>query len=363
MAYDILIVGAGITGATLAQVLTERGKKCLVVERRDEIGGNCRDEMREGILVHNYGPHIFHTSNPELWNYVNRFTTFNHFINAPVANYKGTIYNLPFNMNTFSKLWGVTTPQEAKEELEHQRVKYNHEPRNLEEQALSLTGRDIYEKLIRGYTEKQWGRQCSELPASILERIPFRYVYNNNYYNDAYQGIPTDGYTDMLRCMLNGVEVRCCVDYLADRKTLDHLASRTVYTGMIDAFFQYSEGVLQYRTLRFESEALKMQNYQGVAVVNYTDAETPFTRIIEHKHFAFGTQPNTIITREFPAEWHFGAEPFYPVNDERNTTLYEEYRKMAERERDVSFCGRLAEYHYRDMATAIEKALLLAKRL
>lgn len=361
--YDYLIVGAGLTGATVAQVLTECGKHCLVLEKRDQFAGNAYDVEIDGILVHRYGAHIFHTSNQRVWNYLNRFTTFRSYVHSPVANYCGEIYNLPFNMNTFSRLWNISTPAEAMAELQRQRIDYGHVPENAEEQALSLAGQDIYEKLIRGYTEKQWGRSCKELPAFILRRIPFRFRYDNNYFDDAYQGLPDEGYTRLVEKLLDGVEVRLGVDYLKEREAYDALADTVVYTGMIDAFFDHCEGHLAYRTLRFENEQLNSANYQGAAVMNYTDRETPFTRIIEHKHFSKGVQPNTIISREYPAEWKPGREPYYPINDKQNMGLLAKYQKMAGMLKKVYFCGRLAEYKYCDMDEAVASALALAEHL
>lgn len=361
--YDCLIVGAGLTGATIAERLTSAGKRCLVLEKRGHVAGNAYDEIVDGIRVHRCGAHIFHTSDRKVWDYLRRFTEFNSYIHSVVANYRGEIYNLPFNMNTFSRLWGVATPEQARAELERQRVKYDHEPRDLEEQALSLAGRDIYEKLIRGYTEKQWGRKCSELPAFLIRRLPFRFCYDNRYFDDPWQGLPADGYTALIERMLENIEVRLGVDYLSDRAAWDALAETVVYTGMIDAFFDNSEGKLAYRTLRFEDERLEVANYQGATVVNYTDTETPFTRIVEHKHFERGGQAHTIITREYPAEWKPGAEPYYPVNDAKNTELAEKYREKSKTLRNVYFCGRLAEYKYMDMDKAAASALELAERL
>ena len=356
--YDYLIVGAGLYGAVFAQKAREAGKTCLVLEKRDHIAGNIYTEAVEGIQVHRYGAHIFHTSNGEVWEYVNRFATFNRYTNSPVANYKGEIYNLPFNMNTFNKMWGVVTPAEARAEIERQRAaRYVAEPRNLEEQAINLVGTDIYEKLVKHYTEKQWGRPCTELPAFIIKRLPVRFVYDNNYFNALYQGIPVGGYTAMVEKMLAGAQVRLGVDYLADKAAWDALAGKVVYTGPIDAYFGYRLGALAYRSVRFETETLDMENYQGNAVVNYTDADTPYTRIIEHKHFEFGTQPKTVISREYSAEWKVGDEPYYPVNDEANGALYQQYKALAEGEEKVLFGGRLGEYKYYDMDKVIEAAL------
>lgn len=356
--YDYLIVGAGLYGAVFAQKAMEAGKTCLVIEKRDHIAGNIYTEAVEGIQVHRYGAHIFHTNNDEVWNYVNRFATFNRYTNSPVANYKGEIYNMPFNMNTFNKMWGVITPAEAQAEIERQRAAhYVAEPKNLEEQAINLVGTDIYEKLVKHYTEKQWGRPCTELPAFIIKRLPVRFVYDNNYFNALYQGIPVGGYTAMVEKMLEGAEVRLGVDYLADKAAWDAVADKVVYTGPIDAYFGYKLGALAYRSVRFETETLDMENYQGNAVVNYTDADTPYTRIIEHKHFEFGTQPKTVISREYSAEWKVGDEPYYPVNDEANGALYQQYKALAEGEEKVLFGGRLGEYKYYDMDKVIEAAL------
>ncbi len=356
--YDYLIVGAGLYGAVFAQKAMEAGKTCLVLEKRDHIAGNIYTEAVEGIQVHRYGAHIFHTNNDEVWNYVNRFATFNRYTNSPVANYKGEIYNMPFNMNTFNKMWGVITPAQAQAEIERQRAaRYVAEPKNLEEQAINLVGTDIYEKLVKHYTEKQWGRPCTELPAFIIKRLPVRFVYDNNYFNALYQGIPVGGYTAMVEKMLEGAEVKLGVDYLADKAAWDAVADKVVYTGPIDAYFGYKLGALAYRSVRFETETLDMENYQGNAVVNYTDSETPYTRIIEHKHFEFGTQPKTVISREYSAEWKVGDEPYYPVNDEANGALYQQYKALAEGEEKVLFGGRLGEYKYYDMDKVIEAAL------
>ena len=356
--YDYLIVGAGLYGAVFAQKAMEAGKTCLVIEKRDHIAGNIYTEAVEGIQVHRYGAHIFHTNNDEVWNYVNRFATFNRYTNSPVANYKGEIYNMPFNMNTFNKMWGVITPAEAQAEIERQRAAhYVAEPKNLEEQAINLVGTDIYEKLVKHYTEKQWGRPCTELPAFIIKRLPVRFIYDNNYFNALYQGIPVGGYTAMVEKMLEGAEVKLGADYLADKAAWDAVADKVVYTGPIDAYFGYKLGALAYRSVRFETETLDMENYQGNAVVNYTDADTPYTRIIEHKHFEFGTQPKTVISREYSAEWKVGDEPYYPVNDEANGALYQQYKALAEGEEKVLFGGRLGEYKYYDMDRVIEAAL------
>ena len=356
--YDYLIVGAGLYGAVFAHEAKKAGKSVLVIDKRSHIAGNIYTKKVEGIDVHVYGAHIFHTNNKEVWDYVNQFAVFNRYTNSPVANYQGELYNLPFNMNTFNKMWGVVTPDQARAKIEEQKREANiTEPQNLEEQAISLAGRDIYEKLVKGYTQKQWGRPCTELPAFIIKRLPLRFTFDNNYFNALYQGIPEDGYTAMVERMLEGIEVRLGVDYLKDREALSALAETVVYAGPIDAYFNYSLGYLEYRSVRFETEILDMENYQGNAVVNYTDAETPFTRIIEHKHFVFGTQPKTVISREYSSEWEPGDEPYYPVNDSRNSTLYQRYKALADREKNVVFGGRLGEYKYYDMDKVIESAL------
>ena len=358
MQYDYLIVGAGLFGSVFAHEAAAAGKRCLVIDKRGHIAGNIYTEDVEGIAVHRYGAHIFHTNNKEVWDYVNRFATFNRYTNSPVANYKGELYNLPFNMNTFTKMWGVITPAEAEAKIAEQRAAhYTAEPKNLEEQAINLVGTDIYEKLIKGYTEKQWGRPCTELPAFIIKRLPVRLTFDNNYFNALYQGIPNEGYTALVANLLDGIEVRLDTDYLADKAALDALADKVVYTGPIDAYFGCKLGALQYRSVRFETETLDTPNYQGNAVINYTDAETPYTRIIEHKHFEFGTQPRTVISREYSAEWKKGDEPYYPVNDEKNGALYAEYKKLADAEPGVFFGGRLGEYKYYDMDRVIESAL------
>ena len=361
--YDYLIVGAGLYGAVFAQKAKEQGKKVLVIDKRDNIAGNVYTEKIEGINVHKYGAHIFHTNNKEVWDYVNRFAVFNRFTNSPVANYKGELFSLPFNMYTFNKMWGVVTPEEAAAKIEEQRKEITGEPRNLEEQAISLVGRDIYEKLIKGYTEKQWGRDCKELPSFIIKRLPVRLTFDNNYFNALYQGIPVGGYTKMVENMLEGIEVRLGVDYLENKDELDKLAQKVVYTGAIDAYFDYKLGTLEYRSVRFENELLDIPNFQGNAAVNYTDRETPWTRIIEHKWFEFGKDengndiPKTVISREYSSEWKPGDEPYYPVNDEKNGALYEEYRKLAENEKNIIFGGRLGEYKYYDMDAVIASAL------
>ena len=361
--YDYLIVGAGLFGAVFAREMTDAGKRCLVIDKRNHIAGNIYTEEVEGIAVHRYGAHIFHTDDRRIWDYVNRFATFNRYTNSPVAVYRDELYNLPFNMNTFHALWGVRTPSEAKERIERERAPYlSDSPANLEEQALALVGRDIYEKLVRGYTEKQWGRSATELPAFIIRRLPLRFTYDNNYFSDPLQGIPTEGYTEMVRRMLDGVEVRLETDFFADRQGLSSLAEKTVFTGMIDAYYNYVYGTLAYRSLRFETETLDTDNYQGNAVVNYTEREIPYTRIIEHKHFTFGTQPRTVITREYPADWKPGDEPYYPVNDDANNALYAKYAALAEREKNVIFGGRLGQYRYYDMHKVVAAALEAAER-
>ena len=362
MKYDYLVVGSGLYGAIFAHEAKAHGKSVLVVDKRPNIAGNIYTENIEGINVHKYGAHIFHTNNKKVWNYITRFAEFNRFTNSPVANYKGELYSLPFNMYTFNKMWDVVTPEEAAAKIEEQRREITHEPQNLEEQAISLVGRDIYEKLIKGYTEKQWGRDCKDLPAFIIKRLPVRLTFDNNYFNALYQGIPDGGYTAMVEKMLEGIEVRLNVDYLADRENLNALADKVVYTGPVDAYFGYRLGALQYRSVRFETEVLDTDNYQGNAVVNYTDADTPYTRIIEHKHFAFGTQPKTVISREYSTEWHQGDEPYYPVNDEKNGALYAKYKALADAETKVIFGGRLGEYKYYDMDKVIEAALDAAAR-
>lgn len=362
MKYDYLIVGAGLFGAVFAHEAGKKGKKCLVVDRRNHIGGNIYTEEIEGIQVHRYGAHIFHTSNKEVWEYVNRFAEFNHYINSPIAVYKDELYNLPFNMNTFSKMWNIKTPAEAKEIIDRQIADLGiTEPANLEEQALSLVGRDVYEKLIKGYTEKQWGRKCTELPAFIIRRLPLRFTYDNNYFNDRYQGIPIGGYTAIIKKLLEQADVKLGTDYLKERETYKDMADRIVFTGMIDEYFDYILGALEYRSVRFETEVLDCPNYQGNAVVNYTEREVPYTRIIEHKHFEFGTSDKTVISREYSSEWKVGDEPYYPVNDEQNSSLYEKYKELVEKEKRVVFGGRLGAYKYYDMDKVILAALELAE--
>lgn len=366
--YDYLIVGAGLFGSTFAYFARKRGKRCLVIDKRPHLGGNIYCEENEGINVHKYGAHIFHTSNKEVWNFVNSIVEFNRYTNSPVANYQGKLYNLPFNMNTFYQMWGVSTPEEAKAKIEEQKAEAMEamraagvkEPRNLEEQALTLIGKDIYVRLIKGYTEKQWGRKCTELPAFIIKRLPVRFVFDNNYFNDTYQGIPVGGYNKLIEGLLEGVETRMNVDFFADRTYCESLADKIVFTGKIDEFYGYCFGKLEYRTVRFEEEIHECCNYQGNAVVNYTERDIPYTRIIEHKHFemfgnAVNACPKTVISKEYSTEWKEGMEPYYPVNDERNMLLAEKYRQLAETEKNVIFGGRLAEYKYYDMGPVVEK--------
>ncbi|RKF44751.1 UDP-galactopyranose mutase [Bacillus wiedmannii] len=362
--YDYLIVGAGLFGAVFAHEASKKGKKCLVIDKRNHIGGNVYTESIEGINVHKYGAHIFHTNNKKIWDYVNDFVEFNRYTNSPVANFKGEIYNLPFNMNTFNKLWGVITPQEAKQKIEEQKRDAKiTEPKNLEEQAISLVGTDIYEKLIKGYTEKQWGRSATELPAFIINRLPVRFTYDNNYFNDKYQGIPIGGYNVMIEKMLENSEVRLGIDFFENREELEGMAHKVVFTGMVDQFFDYKHGVLEYRSLQFENETISnTDNYQGNAVVNYTDRETPYTRIIEHKHFEFGSQEKTVITKEYPSEWKPGDEPYYPINNKKNTELYKKYKELADKEDNVIFGGRLATYKYYDMHQIIGSALVTVEK-
>lgn len=361
--YDYLIVGAGLFGSVFAQQMTLKGKKCLVIEKRDHIGGNVYTEKQEDIQVHKYGAHIFHTSNKKVWDYVNSFVEFNRYTNSPIANYKGNLYNLPFNMNTFYQLWGVKTPEEAQKKIEEQKAEFSYikEPKNLEEQALILGGKDIYEKLIKGYTEKQWGRSAKEIPAFIIKRLPFRFTFDNNYFNDNYQGVPIGGYTLLVEKLLKGIEYRLGVNYLEDKEYWNSIANIIVYTGKIDEFFNNCFGRLDYRSLRFENELLDTPNYQGNAVVNYTEREIPYTRIIEHKHFEFGTQPKTIITREYPLDISEGEEAYYPINDEKNQQKYRQYEELANLQQNIIFGGRLAEYKYYDMHQVIERALELTK--
>ena len=372
--YDYLIVGAGLFGSTFAYFARKRGKRCLVIDKRPHLGGNIYCEEKEGIHVHKYGAHIFHTSNKEVWDFVNSIVEFNRYTNSPVANYKGKLYNLPFNMNTFYQMWGVTVPEEAKAKIEEQKAEAMKnmrlvgmkEPRNLEEQALILIGKDIYERLIKGYTEKQWGRKCTELPAFIIKRLPIRFVFDNNYFNDTYQGIPVGGYNKLIDGLLDGTETRTRVDFFADRTYWESMANTIVFTGKIDEYYDYRFGKLEYRTVRFEEDIHDCANYQGNAVVNYTEREIPYTRVIEHKHFEmFGADvdrsPKTIISKEYSMEWKDGMDPYYPVNDERNTLLADRYRKLAEAEDNVIFGGRLAEYKYYDMGPIVEKVMILTK--
>lgn len=361
--YDFLIVGSGLFGAVFAYMAMRKGKTCLVIERRNHIGGNLYTEDIEGITIHRYGAHIFRTPSKEIWNFLNQFTLFNNFINSPIANYKGELYNLPFNMNTFSKMWGIVYPEEARKIITEQRQEISGPPKNLEEQAIHLVGRDVYEKLIKGYTEKQWGRDCKNLPSSILRRLPVRYTYDNNYFNDRYQGIPEEGYTAIIEKMLDGADVILNVDFNLNRENLEKKANQIIYTGAIDAYFDYCYGPLEYRSLKFETKILDKPNYQGVAVMNFTDRETPYTRIIEHKHFMFGTQAKTIITYEYPSEWQIGIEPYYPINDKKNQQKYTQYKNKAEGLSNVYFGGRLGEYRYYDMQDTVRSALNLAETL
>ena len=364
MKYDYLIVGAGLYGVVFAHALHQAGKRVLVIDRRNHIAGNIYTENVHGINVHKYGAHIFHTSDKEVWEYVNRFAEFNNYVNSPVAVYHDELYNLPFNMNTFSKLWGIKTPAEAKAKIAEQVAELNiTEPKNLEEQALSLVGRDVYEQLVKGYTEKQWGRDCKDLPAFIIRRLPCRFIFDNNYFNDRFQGIPMGGYTQMVEKMLDGVEVRLNVDYFDLIREQPEIADKIVFTGCIDEFYQYKLGALQYRSVRFETEELDCENYQGNAVVNYTAREVPYTRIIEHKHFEFGKQPTTIISREYSVEWKPGLEPYYPVNNEENAALYARYKELADQQGNVIFGGRLGQYKYYDMDKVIRAALDDLKKL
>lgn len=360
--YDYLVVGSGLFGATFTHEAIKKGKKVLVLEKRNHIGGNIYTEKTDGIDVHKYGAHIFHTSNKRVWDYVNELAEFNNFVNSPVANYKGEMYNLPFNMNTFSKMFGISTPAEAKEIIEKQKSEISGEPKNLEEQAISLVGRDVYTKLIKGYTEKQWGRDCKELPSFIIKRLPVRYTFDNNYFNDRYQGVPCEGYTALIEKLLEGADLLLNTDFLDDRQKYLDMAEKCVYTGPIDEYYGYTLGKLEYRSLKFETELLDEENYQGVAVVNYTEREIPYTRIIEHKHFNFGTQPKTVITKEYPTDWEEGMEPYYPINDEKNGGLYKKYAEKAERE-GIYFGGRLAQYKYYDMDDTVEAALKMADEI
>ena len=364
MEYDYLIVGSGLFGSVFAYEMTKKGKKCLVIEKRDHIGGNVYTEKKHNINVHKYGAHIFHTNNKEIWNYINQFAEFNRYTNSPVANYKGELYNLPFNMNTFYQMWKVKTPEEAKAKIEEQVAEANiNEPQNLEEQAISLVGKDIYEKLVKGYTEKQWGRDCKDLPAFIIKRLPVRFTFDNNYFNDLYQGIPMGGYTKIIEKMLDGVDVKLNTDFFDDKEKWMDMADCVLFTGMIDEYYDYCFGELEYRGLKFEFETLDIENYQGNAVINYTDRGTPYTRIIEHKHFENAESDKTIITRECPKDWVHGEEAYYPMNDERNGELYNKYKELADKEDNVIFGGRLGMYRYFDMWQVIDEALKLVKSL
>lgn len=361
--YDYLIVGSGLFGSVFAYQAKQTGKKSVIIEKRTHAGGNVYCENIADINVHKYGAHIFHTSNKKIWDFVNLFTPFNHYINSPIANYKGRLYNLPFNMNTFYALWEVTTPHEAMRKIEEQVQEANiKKPQNLEEQAISIVGKDIYDILIKGYTEKQWGRKCKDLPAFIIKRLPIRFIFDNNYFNDIYQGIPIGGYNKIINSLIDNIEIKTSTDFFSDRKYLESIVENIVYTGKIDEFYNYQLGKLEYRTLKFQTEIIDCENYQGNAVVNYTDISIPYTRIIEHKHFEFGKQPKTVITKEYPVEWTDGAEPYYPVNDEKNTLLYNEYYKLAQAETNIIFGGRLAEYKYYDMDKVIERAFAVFDR-
>ena len=358
MKYDYLVVGSGLYGAVFAHEAKKKGKTCLVIDKRPHIGGNIYCENIEGINVHKYGAHIFHTSNKQVWDYINQFAEFNNYINSPVAIYKDELYNLPFNMNTFSKMWNIKTPQEAKDMIAKQVAETGiTEPKNLEEQGLSLVGKDVFEKLVKGYTEKQWGRACKDLPAFIIKRLPVRFTFDNNYFNDRYQGIPIGGYNKLIDALFEGADIKTGVDFLAEKEKWMSMADKVVYTGAIDEYFEYCFGKLEYRTVRFETEVLDTDNYQGVAVVNYTDRETPYTRVIEHKHFEFGTQPKTVISKEYSTDWKEGMEPYYPVNNEKNQMLYQKYREKAQQQEKVFFGGRLGEYKYYDMDKVIASAM------
>lgn len=355
--YDYLIVGAGLFGSVFAHEATKRGKRCLVIDKRDHVGGNVYTEEVEGINVHRYGAHIFHTKDKEVWDYINQFAEFNNFVNSPIARIGDEIYNMPFNMNTFYRMWGVFIPAEAKAKIDEQRSEIKGEPRNLEEQAISLVGRDVYEKLVKGYTEKQWGRDCKDLPPEIIKRLPVRLTYDNNYFTDPYQGIPKGGYTKIIEKLLEGSDVRLNCDFFKEYPDFRKVAKKLVFTGMVDEYYRYRFGHLEYRSLRFETRVEDTDNYQGVAVVNYTGVEVPYTRVIEHKHFEFGTQPKTVITEEYPAEWEPGMEAYYPINDERNSRLYAKYKELADAEEDVIFGGRLGTYSYYDMWAIIKQSL------
>ena len=362
MKYAFLIVGSGLFGSVFAHEMNKKGKKCLIIEKRNHIGGNVYTEEVENINVHKYGAHIFHTNEKEIWEYINQFADFNRFTNSPVANYNGKLYNLPFNMNTFYQMWGVKTPQEAKDIIEKQKNEANiKNPKNLEEQAISLVGNDIYEKLVKGYTEKQWGRKCEDLPPSIIKRLPVRFIFDNNYFNDLYQGIPIGGYTKIIEKMLDGIEVKLNTNFFDDKEKWLNIADKILFTGMIDEYYDYCFGELDYRGLNFEFETLNTENYQGNAVVNYTDSETPYTRIIEHKHFEGSSSPKTIITKEYPKTWKKGEEAYYPINDEKNSKLYEKYKKLASKEEKIIFGGRLGMYQYFDMCSVIKESFNLIK--
>lgn len=362
--YDYLVAGSGLSGAVFVNEATKKGKKCLVIDKRNHMGGNIYTENIEGINVHKYGAHIFHTNNKKVWDYINQFAEFNNFVNSPVAVYKDKLYNLPFNMNTFNKMWGIKTPDEARDIINSQvRESKIENPKNLEEQAISLVGKDIYEKLVKGYTEKQWGRDCKDLPAFIIRRLPVRFTYNNNYFNDKYQGIPVGGYTQIIEKMLSGADVLLNTDYFEFIKNNPDIADKTIYTGEIDKYYNYCYGKLDYRSLKFETKVLDMENYQGNAVVNYTEREVPYTRIIEHKHFEFGSQPKTVITSEYPATYDGTNEPYYPINNEINNEIYQKYKSLADNETKVIFCGRLGEYKYFDMDKVIERTLNLADKI
>ena len=362
--YDYLIVGSGLYGSIFAHEANKKGKKCLVIDKRNHIGGNIYTEEIEGINVHKYGAHIFHTSNKEVWEYINKFAEFNRYTNSPVARYKKEVYNLPFNMNTFNKLWGVFTPKEAKEKIEEELANVNiKEPKNLEEQAIKLVGKTIYEKLIKGYTEKQWGKPCNELPSFIIKRVPVRFTYDNNYFNSKYQGIPIGGYTQIIEKMLKNIDVKLNYDYFEHKEELENIAKKTIFTGPIDKYYNYCFGELEYRSVRFETETLDMENYQGNAVVNYTEYEVPYTRIIEHKHFEYGTQPKTIISKEYSDTWTKEKEPYYPINNTKNNELYAKYEELAKKDENIIFGGRLGQYKYYDMDKVIEQALELTKNI
>jgi len=364
MKYDYLIVGSGLFGAIFAYEANKKGKKCLVIDKRSHIAGNIYTERIEDINVHKYGAHIFHTSNKEVWNYINQFIEFNRYTNSPIAKYKDEVYNLPFNMNTFSKLWGVFTPEEAKQKIEQELKEVNiDEPQNLEEQAIKLIGKTIYEKLVKGYTEKQWGKRANELPAFIIKRLPVRFTYDNNYFNDLYQGIPIGGYTKIVEKMLKGIDVKLNCDYFENKEELQNIADKIIFTGPIDKYYDYKYGELEYRSLRFETETLDIDNYQGNSVVNYTEYEIPYTRIIEHKHFEYGTQPKTVVTKEYPDTWTLEKEPYYPINNDKNNKLYEKYKELADKDEKVIFGGRLGQYKYYDMDKVIAEALKTCKEI